>query len=141
MTISKENIGYELCTIARFIHQFLTKELKSFDITPEQWIILKTLLEHEGISQKNIANYIQKDSNNTKAIIDKLENKGLIKKIQNIKDKRAFSLLVTEKGKTLSKELIEIDNNMLSQLSNSLSKSDFIHLNKIFFKLKQNINI
>ena len=53
--ITINTLAYDICYTARKIYQFLTKEFKKFDITPEQFIVLTTLFEQEGISQMDLA--------------------------------------------------------------------------------------
>ena len=43
--ITINTLAYDICYTARKIYQFLTKEFKKFDITPEQFIVLTTLFE------------------------------------------------------------------------------------------------
>ena len=55
------SLGYDICYTARKIYQFLTKEFKYFDITPEQFVVLVKLSEENGISQMELANRLDKD--------------------------------------------------------------------------------
>ncbi|MBU3842015.1 MAG: MarR family transcriptional regulator [Candidatus Fusobacterium pullicola] len=87
--ITINTLAYDICYTARKIYQFLTNEFKKFDITPEQFIILATLFEQEGISQMDLALKLDKDKNTVKAIIDNLEKKGFLFKGENKIDKRA----------------------------------------------------
>lgn len=59
--ITINTLAYDICYTARKIYQFLTKEFKKFDITPEQFIVLTTLFEQEGISQMDLALKLDKD--------------------------------------------------------------------------------
>lgn len=87
--ITINTLAYDICYTARKIYQFLTKEFKKFDITPEQFIVLTTLFEQEGISQMDLALKLDKDKNIVKAIIDNLEKKEFLFKGENKIDKRA----------------------------------------------------
>ena len=87
--ITINTLAYDICYTARKIYQFLTKEFKKFDITPEQFIVLTTLFEQEGISQMDLALKLDKDKNTVKTIIDNLEKKGFLFKGENKIDKRA----------------------------------------------------
>ena len=81
------------CTIARKTHQNLTHKFSPYNITPEQWVVLNQIHINKNISQKKLADIIQKDPNNVKVLVDKLEQKSLIKKAPNPNDKRAFFYL------------------------------------------------
>ena len=87
--ITINTLAYDICYTARKIYQFLTKEFKKFDITPEQFIVLTTLFEQEGISQMDLALKLDKDKNTVKTIMYNLEKKGFLFKGENKIDKRA----------------------------------------------------
>nr|WP_255494323.1 MarR family transcriptional regulator [Cetobacterium sp. 2G large] len=132
-------IGYEICLIARKIHQNLTIKFKEFDITPEQWVILKELSKEDKISQNELSFRVEKDKNNIKAIIDKLEKKGYLLRQENLNDKRAFLIRLTDKAYLLINKLKDIDTEFNNELSKNINEKD-IELFKIFLtKLKENL--
>jgi len=132
--------GYQICTVARKIHQHLTDKFRTYDITPEQWVILKKLSEQDKISQRELSDRVDKDPNNIKALIDKLENKSLVKRLVNPDDKRAFLLCITENGKALIKELIPLDERMIMDIEHGLSKEEISKLKSVLSKIHANIN-
>lgn len=132
-------IGYEICLIARKIHQNLTIKFKEFDITPEQWVILKELSKEDKISQNELSFRVEKDKNNIKAIIDKLEKKGYLLRQENLNDKRAFLIRLTDKAYLLINKLKDIDTEFNNELSKNINEKDR-ELFKIFLtKLKENL--
>ena len=61
----------------------LSKKLKDFDITGEQWSVLKHVFEKEGCNQKDLATRCLKDRAALTRILDILEKKSLIKRERN----------------------------------------------------------
>lgn len=137
--LKNSSIGFVICTTARKIHQHLTEKFIDYNITPEQWVVLKTLSIQDGISQKEISNLVEKDQNNTKAIVDNLERKEFIIRKKNLSDKRAFSLYVTSKGKKLVDDLSKLDESMLSEISYGIEKEAIDSLYDILYKIQKNI--
>ncbi|MBP7739807.1 MAG: MarR family transcriptional regulator [Fusobacteriaceae bacterium] len=137
--LKNSSIGFAICTTARKIHQHLTEKFIDYNITPEQWVVLKTLSEQDGISQKEISVIVEKDQNNVKAIVDKLEMKEFIIRKQNANDKRAFSLYVTSKGNILVEELSRLDESMLSEISCEIKEEEINFLYDILNKIQRNI--
>lgn len=137
--VNINTIGYEICLIARKIHQNLTIKFKEFDITPEQWVILKELSKEDKISQNELSFRVEKDKNNIKAIIDKLEKKGYLLRQENLNDKRAFLIRLTDKAYLLINKLKDTDTEFNNELSKNINEKD-IELFKIFLtKLKENL--
>ncbi|WP_406688094.1 MarR family winged helix-turn-helix transcriptional regulator [Rossellomorea vietnamensis] len=100
-----ESIGLYTSHTVKNIIRFLTFHLKDFDVTPEQWTVLKRLAEKDGISQKQLAMRSEKDQPTLTRILDILERKKLIYKEKNSEDRRSFLIFITEKGVTAKDEL------------------------------------
>lgn len=132
-------IGYDICLIARKIHQNLTVKFKEFDITPEQWVILKELSKEDKISQNELSLRVEKDKNNIKAIIDKLEKKGYLIRQENLNDKRAFLISLTDKAYPLINQLKDIDNEFNNEFSKNIKEKDIEVFKILLTKLKENL--
>ncbi|WP_226676053.1 MarR family winged helix-turn-helix transcriptional regulator [Rossellomorea aquimaris] len=104
-TTRDETIGLYTSHTVKNIIRFLTLHLKDFDVTPEQWTVLKRLAEQDGISQKQLAMKSEKDQPTVTRILDILERKELIYKQKNTEDRRSFLIFITEKGMTAKNEL------------------------------------
>lgn len=87
--------------IKQDIYENFQKELKKFNITPDQYIILNLIKKHQGFNQKNLA----KTSNKNQAVItrtlDKLENIELITRKSSYNDRREFLIYLTDEGEDL----------------------------------------
>ena len=100
-------LGYNLCVTAKKFSQLLTEKFKEYDITPEQWVIVRILFENNiQLSQKELAIKSQKDQNTVTAIIDKLEKKGYVERVKSNEDKRIFNIILKEKIKKNIKEAL-----------------------------------
>ena len=71
----EKSLGYTICTIARKIHQNLTHKFSPYNITPEQWVVLNQIHINKNISQKKLADIIQKDPNNVMNCTPKVGHK------------------------------------------------------------------
>lgn len=136
----EDSLGYIICTVARKIHQHLTEKFKENGITPEQWVVLRKLSEEDGISQREIAERVDKDPNNIKVLVDKLESKSYVKRSVNPNDKRAFSLNITAEGLELIKKLKPLDDLMITDIETGLSSDEIASLKNILTRVQMNIN-
>jgi len=93
--------------LIRRLHQLSTKvftdrvKAAGFDLTPIQFVALDALRENEGIDQAGLAEAIAKDRATTGSVADRLEQKGLVTRVVNPRDKRARTLTLTEDGRSL----------------------------------------
>lgn len=136
-----QTIGYEICQSARRVYQYLDSLFSEYDITPEQWAIIKQLLQEEGISQKELSIAVRKDQNTTKAIVDKLTNKGYIHREGNPLDKRAFILTLTPKAREIAPKLSKLDEEMIDALKEGLSSEELDTLANILKRIQRNLSL
>lgn len=78
---------------------------KGFDITPEQYLILSLLYEHGELYQRQISELTYKDRPNVSRIINILENKGLVKRVNDSNGRQINKIIMTEKGKELREKI------------------------------------
>lgn len=76
-------------------HQFKTGE---FDVTVDQWLVLKNLSENELLSQTELANLVFKDHPTLTRIIDLLCKKRYVERLPHPQDRRSFQLHLTNQG-------------------------------------------
>ena len=135
-------LGYNLCVTARKFSQLLTEYFKEYDITPEQWVIVRVLFEsNTQLSQKELAIKSQKDQNTVTAIIDKLEKKGYVERVKSEEDKRVFNIILKEKIKENIKILYEIDDTLTKEVCKNLTKSEITTLEKSLISISNEIDI
>src|SRR5690554_7015809 len=92
---------------ARRVKQYAQSKFKmgEFDVTVDQWLILKNLEENGILSQTELANLIFKDHPTLTRIIDILSKKGYVERIPNPNDRRSFQLFLTSEGAEKVREL------------------------------------
>lgn len=135
-------LGYNLCVTAKKFSQLLTENFKEYDITPEQWVIVRILFESDiQLSQKELAIKSQKDQNTVTAIIDKLEKKGYVERVKSNEDKRIFNIILKEKIKKNIKTLYEIDENLTKEICKNLTQVEIDNLEKSLKSLSNEIDI
>ena len=80
LKVPKRNpsIGFHLGYTYRRASHLFANALKPYDITPEQWLVLYHIGEHEGLNQKEVAAKADKDQPTTTRILDLLEKKDIL---------------------------------------------------------------
>lgn len=69
-----------------------------YDITIDQWLVLKTMQENKNLSQNQIAELVFKDFASITRIIELLVKKKYIQRTIDNNDRRKFVLDITEEG-------------------------------------------
>jgi MarR family transcriptional regulator, transcriptional regulator for hemolysin len=135
-----ESIGLFTSNTVKNLIRFLSANIKNFDITPEQWTVLKRLSENDGINQKELAIKAEKDQPTVTRILDILERKELIIKKKNKDDRRSFILFITDKGIAVKEELSPIIEKIWEEkILTGISEEDLKVYRSVLVKMNGNI--
>ena len=136
-------IFYSLEKAIKIYRQFAQRNITraNFDITIDQWLVLKTLEESPAITQQELAVNVFKDLASITRILDLLIDKGYLTRESDPADRRRFKLTITKDGlKTLDSVQPLIHSNRAAALK-GLSKADIRQLQEILDKLIANTQL
>ena len=78
------------------------------DVTIVQWRILTCLWREDGQRQQDLADVVRKDKTSITRLIDGMEKRDLVVRIPDRLDRRQKLIYLTDKGKRLREELMQI---------------------------------
>jgi len=127
---------------ARKVKQYAQQQFKSgdFDVTVDQWLVLKNLSENDVISQTELANLVFKDHPTLTRIIDLLCKKGYVERMPHPQDRRSFQLHLTETGVSKVISLKPEIHHIREKAWENLSTHDFEEFKRILNTIYQNLN-
>ena len=80
--------------------------VQKFEITPEQYLILSIIMDAGGnLYQRQISEITYKDRPNVTRIINILENKGLVKRIEDVNKRKIYKIAITQQGIEMRKKI------------------------------------
>ena len=107
MQYNKEtSIGYALTTTLNLLRKHFNREIKKFDLSSEQYGVLKLISEEKQLTPTQIAELLNRDKATITRIIKSLDNKKLIKKEQI--NNRSFYVKLTAESEKIIKEVDKI---------------------------------
>lgn len=113
---------------------------KGYEITAEQWGILRHLWEEEGLSQREIGVKAAKDKPNITRMLDALEKKGLIFRLPDHQDRRKYCIYLTKEGKKLYQLLWPLAQNLRERALHNLAQPEIDRLKDSLKRIYHNIN-
>ncbi len=131
-------LGVKIIYTANWLSLHHTKNCKEFDITPEQFNILRILRgQHPNPATVNllIDRMLNKMSNASR-LVEKLRKKGLVERKISKDDRRACDVAITEKGLDLLKEMDKTEKELMKLMSH-LSSSEAVQMNKMLDKMRK----
>ena len=81
------------------LNQAFRRRIAHLRITPDQFTVLRTLLESEGITQRELAHAMSSDPNTVASLIERMELAHLVQREPDTKDRRAHRLHLTKMGR------------------------------------------
>lgn len=121
------------------IKRKLQNELKNYNVSLDQWIILSIIYQSEGSNQKKLAELSRTDRAAITRILNILEYKELIYRKNSYHDKREFLIYLTDKGNDLYRETSEIMSQNAQEIESIFSKSELEQFISLLDKLRSNL--
>jgi DNA-binding MarR family transcriptional regulator len=147
LTIPMEEEPYSMYSFlldrtARRVKQYAQRRFKElgFNVTVDQWLILRHLYDNDDLNQKELAELVFKDTPTLTRIIDLLCEKGLTKRRLHPEDRRSFNICLTTQGRARVEQLKPKVKDVRLKAWEGLSERDFAQfkriLNAIYVNLK-----
>ena len=134
-----QKAGVNILYTAWWLKTIVSKELKTLDLTHEQFNVLRILKgKHpEEMCVKDIGCRMIERNSNVPRIIDRLVIKKLVDRSNSAHDKRETVITLTEIGKNLVENATQKVDSIMKQLM-SVTEEEGMQLNDLLEKLRAN---
>jgi len=116
----------------------MDRELAKFDITAPQLIVLASVANKEADSAAGLCKSISYDPGAMTRMIDRLEQKGLVRRVPNPDDRRAMNLELTAAGRALYPQLIAAKETVQAQFLRGFGKAEVQQLESFLNRMLDN---
>ena len=136
-----ENIFQQALVNVIFTYHWCSQNVKEaldpFDITTQQYNVLRILRGQypSPATVSLIKSRILDKMSDTSRIVDRLIQKGFVKKSMNNHDKRAVDIIISDKGLTLLKKM-DKEINFSTFIAPNLTEAEAEHLNLLLDKMR-----
>lgn len=90
------NFGFILNDVARLMRTTFDRRVRSLGLTRSQWWVLNHLFRNDGITQSELADILEIEKPTLGRLLDRLEQKGWIRREADSADRRAKRIFLTE---------------------------------------------
>jgi MarR family transcriptional regulator, transcriptional regulator for hemolysin len=123
--ISRNNLLFRLAYLTRRWRQVLDNEFQSHGLTDATWRPLLHLHSlGDGVRQKDLAASIGIEGPSLVRLLDTLSTKGLLRRVEDISDRRAKLLFLTPEGQVLVNRIQETVTSLENELFGSFSEGE-----------------
>ena len=116
----------------------LDRELASFDISAPQLFVLSSVANGEADSAASLCKSISYDPGAMTRMIDRLQQKGLVRRVPHPEDRRAMNLELTVAGKALFPQLVAAKDRVHAQFLRGFSDEDRQALEQLLYRMLAN---
>lgn len=111
----------------------------NFDITPEQFVVLEALMNHDGLYQRQLGEITMKDRPNITRIINILVNNGYVERRSDVNKRKIFKIYLTDKAKAKFPDLAGVAAQYRKTMVEGISKDELNLCMNVLNKVLNNL--
>lgn len=118
------SIDYKIKLLSQLLSRRFNEYLEPLKLTPFHWIVLCCLWEEDGLPTSSIGEKLKQVGGTLTGVIDRMEERGLVRRERNLQDRRVWRIWLTDAGRELEAILPPIVEEIRQQAMQDFSDSD-----------------
>jgi DNA-binding MarR family transcriptional regulator len=99
------HLGYWLRHVSNHVSHAFARKLDSRDVTVAEWVVVRELYSEDAMAPSRLADKLSLSRGAISKLAERLIAKGLIARAPDLSDRRAHTLAITAKGRSLVPKL------------------------------------
>lgn len=128
---------FALYSTSLTVTQLYKPLLEPLGLTYPQYLVMLILWQEDGIGLKDIGAKLGQQSGALTPVIKRLEQEGKVRRVRDPQDERALSIQLTESGKALREQALEVNHCLLQACG--MEASELIELKRKIDQLRHNL--
>src|SRR6478752_1029424 len=133
-----ETLPFEIAETAHALRKAFDRRAAGLGVTRAQWKVLFRLSRHPGLRQIELADMLDIEPITLSRIVDRLEEAGLVERLADPADRRAWRLHVTAKAQPLIEKLRAIADQMISEAFAGIDPEDIAITRTVLERVREN---
>lgn len=130
---------YMLHDVTRHIRKHFDRRATRLELTRAQWRALKATSRQEGLSQSELAEYLDMEAIPVGRVIDRLEKTGFVERRADPADRRRWRLYLTPKAHAVVGEMEVIAGELRDDALRGIERNDLDTLMSVLNQIKENL--
>ncbi|MBW4663679.1 MAG: MarR family transcriptional regulator [Chroococcus sp. CMT-3BRIN-NPC107] len=118
------NMGYRIKLLSQLLTRAFSDRLEPFGLTPFHWLVLCCLWTEDGLPTSSIGDKLQQVGGTLTGVLDRMEERQLIRRERDPRDRRIWRIWLTEAGKDLENVLPPIAVELREQAMQGISSEE-----------------
>lgn len=133
-----ETLPFEIGETAHALRKAFDRRAVGLGVTRAQWKVLFRLTRQPGLRQIELADMLDIEPITLSRIVDRLEEAGLVERVADPADRRAWRLHVTAKAQPLVVKLRSVADDMISEAFAGIDPKDIEITRAVLGKVREN---
>jgi len=116
-----KQLCFRLYSVSRKMTKAYQPLLEKYNLTYPQYIVMLGVFEDKVIDFKELSEKVNLKTGTLTPIVQKLESLGYVKREKNIDDFRKINVVLTDKGKQLNLEIVDVPIQLAQKLQISIN--------------------
>ncbi len=134
-----DSLTFRFEDLPRQLRRIIDAALEGYELSRTQWRLLAYVFRQEGLTQTELARYLEVERASAGFAIDALEKKALVARHQHPEDRRVWRIMPTDKAKGMLHELRDTVDEVYAQMFQGFSQAELDQLGGFFERIAQNI--
>jgi len=132
------SVGYTMRHIVRLMGLEIDRKMEPHGLTNAQWLPLIKLYERKAGSVAELARSCQLDNGAMTRLLDRVEGKGLCRRVRSVSDRRVVNLELTPEGEVAARIIPEVLCNMQNSMLEGFSEAEWQQLLEFLQRILKN---
>jgi len=133
-----ETLPFEIAETAHALRKAFDRRAVGMGVTRAQWKVLFRLERQPGLRQIELADMLDIEPITLSRIVDRLEDAGLVERLADPADRRAWRLHVTERAWPLIAKLRAVADDMISEAFGGIDPKDIEITRAVLGRVREN---
>ena len=138
--MSTENLGFEIAETANALRRAFDRRAAKVGVTRAQWRTLLTLSKNPSVRQVEIAEKMDIEPITLCRMVDRLEEAGLVERLRDPADRRAWRLMLTERATPLLDDLRDLATDLGAEAFDGFEPAQIDALRSGLARIRENLS-
>lgn len=135
----EDTVGFLIWDANRAMNREFSNRIAQHGVSLGLWPFLRALWERDGLSQRELSEKVRMKGPTTVAALNKLEERGLVRREENKKDARKINVYLTPAGRKVYRKVIPEVEAVNRQCLEMLTESDQAEFKDMIKRIRNNV--
>jgi MarR family transcriptional regulator, organic hydroperoxide resistance regulator len=138
--LAPHSMGYRIKLLSQLMARNFQELLEPWGLTPFHWVVLCCLWSEDGLATSAIGEKLQQVGGTLTGVLDRMEERGLIRRDRDRQDRRMVRIWLTDIGKELETILPPVALEFNERVMNGFSAEEQLQLSQLLNRAIANLD-